>query len=188
MKVYAAEGLTEKGQAYDLLSLAVREQWGLGALPCIQREERGKPFFPDRPERQFNLSHSGSLALCALDGSAVGADIQTVRAFRTGLPSRVLAPQELAWLEEQPDLWRGFALLWALKESRGKYSGEGLLGTGRAIQTISIPLPEGGATLFQLDGLWFRTYEGESWMAAVCGETPPPEEILWRKLPPKENG
>ncbi len=40
--------------------------------------QRGKPYFPS-PRCQFNLSHSGTLALCALSDRPVGVDIQMVR-------------------------------------------------------------------------------------------------------------
>ena len=38
----------------------------------------------------------------------------------------------------------------------------------------------------RLDGLWFRTYGGEGWVAAVCGAAPPPVKICWRPRLEKE--
>lgn len=175
--VYGARGLTARSQARDLLALAAGERWGLSPLPEIARRDGGKPFFPGREDLHFNLSHSGGLALCALDSEAVGADIQVVKTWRPALPRRVCSDGELLWLERQSDPWPAFTLLWALKESRAKESGQGL---AAFIRDIRAPIPPGGPV--RLDGLWFQTWIGPGWAAAVCGHTKPPEEILWREL------
>lgn len=173
MILYRAGGLTSRAQARDLLALAIREAWGLSPLPEIARREGGKPFFPEREDLHFNLSHSGKLALCALDEAPVGVDIQVVKQWRPGLPERVCSPRELAWLEGQRELWPAFTLLWTLKEARAKESGQGLT---TSIRDIRIPLPGNGP--LRLDGLWFRAWTGGDWAAAVCGHSVPPEKIL----------
>ena len=165
MVIYGARGLKSRGQARSLLALAAEEHWGLSVLPEMARHERGKPFFPGRADLQFNLSHSGDLALCALDGAPVGVDIQIVKDWRPGLPRRVCSAAELAWLEEQPELWPAFTLLWTLKEARAN---------------IRVPRPAGGAALFE--GLWFKTWTGPGWAAAVCGHSRPPEKIFEKSL------
>ena len=177
MILYGADGLTRRDQAHRLLALAAAEHWGLSPLPAAERAEFGKPFFPDLPERQFNLSHSGPYALCALDRRPVGVDIQTVGPHRPRILQRVCSREERAWLDEQSDLWAAFAQLWALKESRAKYTGAGLTSP---IAEIRVPLPAPG--VLTLDGLHFRVYSGPGWRAAACGESPPPEEILWKDV------
>ena len=177
MVLYRAEGLTARAQARDLLSLAVQEVWGLSPLPDIARREGGKPFFPAYESLHFNLSHSGDLALCALDGAPVGVDIQIVKGWRPGLPKRVCSPAELDWLERQPSLWPAFTLLWALKEARAKESGRGLTSS---IRDIRVPLPGSGP--LEMDGLRFRTWTGPGWAAAVCGHSEPPEKIFEKTL------
>ena len=137
MILYGAEGLTARDQAHRLLALAAAEHWGLSPLPALDRAEHGKPFFPGLPERQFNLSHSGPLALCALDRRPVGVDIQTVGPHRPRILQRVCSREERAWLDEQSDLWAAFAQLWALKESRAKYTGAGLTSP---IAEIRVPI------------------------------------------------
>ena len=177
MVIYRAEGLTARSQARELLALAAAEHWGLSPLPQIARHEGGKPYFLNHEERHFNLSHSGDQALCALDGAPVGTDIQVVREWRPALPSRVCSRPELDWLEDQPELWPSFTLLWALKEARAKESGRGLTSS---IRDIRVPLPADGPV--QMDGLWFRTWAGRGWAAAVCGHSEPPDKIFEKAL------
>ena len=177
MVIYGAEGLESRAQAWDLLALAAAEYWGLSPLPETARAPGGKPYFPGKPELRFNLSHSGALALCALDSRPVGVDIQVVKQWRPTLPRRVCTREELAWLEGQPRFWPAFTRLWALKEARAKAGGRGLT---RPIREIRVPLPGAGAA--RLDGLWFGCYQGPGWAAAVCGHSEPPEKIFKKVL------
>jgi 4'-phosphopantetheinyl transferase len=176
MVLYGAQGLTQRSQAYQLLALAAEEHWGMAQLPPILREARGKPRFDGGAGREFNLSHSGPLALCALDHRPVGVDVQLIKAWRPALMRRVCSPRELAWVEAGPDCHSRFTQLWALKESRAKQDGAGLT---RPIANIRVPLPDGLGGPMEADGLWFQTYSGPSWRGAVCGQTPPPQEIFW---------
>lgn len=179
MVLYGTQCPQARGQAYHLLALAAQEVWGLSQLPPLTRRPGGKPYFPQHPELEFNLSHSGQLILCALDSAPVGVDIQQICTMRPGLPARVCSPQQLAWLEEG-ELWPRFAQIWALKEALVKYTGTGLT---RSIPGIQVPLLPKGETLSQQDGLWFRVYQGDGWMGAACGTVPPPESIRWVTLP-----
>ena len=178
MRIYGMQDLTQRQQAYQLLAAAAQAEWGLSPLPEIRREAGGKPFFPGLEGRFFNLSHSGTLALCALDSAPTGVDIQVVKSWRPALPGRVCSPEELDWLGP-PDAalyWVRFTQLWALKEARAKQSGTGLRGK---IAQIRVPLPQAREGLHQLDGLWFRCYGGDGWRGAACGLAPPPPEIQW---------
>lgn len=177
MWVYASNNIKNRDGAYALLTRAAEAVWALSPLPVLGRSADGKPYFPGFPNYHFNLSHSEPYALCALDDSPVGVDIQRVRDdLRPGLPRRVCSPEELVWLDCQGNRWRAFALLWALKEARVKYTGTGLKA---GIRETSVPLPETGKTLYPHEGLWFRVYGGEDWTAAVCGEQEPPGELIW---------
>ena len=179
MVLYGTDGLETRAQAYDLLAIAAKEHWGLSPLPQLVRAPLGKPVFASGQGLEFNLSHSGTLALCALDYDPVGVDIQLVKSWRPSLPRRVCSPEQLEWLEQQEDVWRGFTALWAMKESRVKQSGQGLRGS---IAAISVPLPRQDETLYVHRGLWFRLYFGPDWVGSACGTAPPPEQIHWRTL------
>ena len=176
-RLFAAQA-AEDGASISaaLLAGAVRAVWRLEALPETALGPLGKPFFPSHPALHFNLSHSGSLALCALDQKPVGVDIQVVKQWRPGLPARVCSPEELAWLEGGRELWPAFTTLWAMKESRVKCTGRGIR---ERLSGIRVPIPHVGVSLYTLDGMWFRIYEGEGWRGAACGFAPPPETIEW---------
>lgn len=177
--IYGARGEPkgERELAGRLLELAAAEHWGLSPLPALVRRPRGKPEFPGLEGREFNLSHSGGIVLCALDERPVGVDVQALREGRPALVRRVFSEREREWMEGRPDKKAAFTALWALKECRAKESGEGLY--LNRIAGLSVPLPEGEGP-WLLDGLWFRVYEGENWRGAACGAVPPPEEIIWR--------
>ena len=177
MRVYAQKNLADRAQAHVMLERAVAGTWGVSPMPCVVREEGGKPRFSDLPDCHFNLSHSRVYALCALDDAPVGVDIQIIRRdLRQALPARVCSDKELDWLNEQGDYWAAFARLWCLKEARVKFTGAGI---GAGLRTTAIPLPEEGAGLYRLEGLWFRLYEIPGYACAVCGKNPPPEDIIW---------
>ena len=62
-----------------LLAEALARERGLTGLPTIAAGANGKPFFPDRPDLQFNLSHSHGAAVCALHHLPIGVDVERLR-------------------------------------------------------------------------------------------------------------
>ena len=114
LTIYAAlcpEG-SEHDLAYRLLALAVEQVFDLKALPEIARETGGKPFFPDRPDICFNLSHSHGAAVCAVHDKPVGIDIEKLRP----------APKRLANGMEDEAFFR----LWTAREATIKRQGLGV--------------------------------------------------------------
>ena len=177
MKLYAANFIKDRSDAYALLARAAEDCWGFTSLPEIARTPEGKPFFSAFPNFHFNLSHSQPYALCALGDAPVGVDIQIVKStWRNSLPRRVCSPAELDWLEQQENRWAAFALLWSMKEAKVKFTGTGLR---TEIRSISVPLPKAGQNLYFQNGIWFRIFSGDGWQAAVCAQEPPPVEIIW---------
>lgn len=144
----------DEGDAYALLERAIRQTWGLERLPEIARLPGGKPFFPGHPDRHFNLSHSGSLALCALADRPVGADIEVIRPRREGLSAYVFKEKEYDRFLALGGDWDAFYTLWTEKESILKYTGEGL----KALRSSVLP-PECVIT----------NLSGAGWRGAVCG-------------------
>lgn len=138
-----------RGDAYALLARAAARVWGMNALPPIARAPGGKPFFPDCPDRQFSLSHSGGLALCALSDKPVGADIELVRPRDEKLPAYVFRGADYDRFLTLGGDWDAFYTLWTEMESIVKYTGEGLTALRRAA------LPP-GCTAFPLSGAGWR--------------------------------
>ena len=153
--------------AQDLLAWALAQSFGLSPLPALARTPLGKPYFPQRPDLQFSLSHSGPLVLCALSSRAVGVDIEQIRPRGQALPRYALTAEEYAQFQAQGGDWPAFYNLWTRKEAWCKYTGQGL-------RPLWGQTPPG-------DGLFFRTYAGPHWRASVCGEEEPPAEILWKE-------
>lgn len=182
MVLLGMRDLARREQAKKLLAWGAARYWGLDPLPELAAGERGKPWFPACPQYHFNLSHSGTLALCALADRPVGVDIQEIRkAWRPSLVTRTCTPQERAWLSSRGDRAEDFAQLWALKESAGKQTGYGL---PYPPSRQPVPVPDLGAPydpvqIYWLGELRFRVYLGENWRGAVCALEDPPETIQW---------
>ena len=178
MVVYALEHPEARHLAYQLLAYGANRYWGLTSLPEMERGARGKPFFSEHPQHQFNVSHSGDLALCVLDSAPVGGDIQMIRPCRAALLDRVCGPAERDWLRQRGDSPAAFTQLWCMKESRCKHSGTGLR---RPLSAISVPLPEHGEEALERDGLRFYLRDGGLWQMCLCGTSAWDGTIHWIK-------
>lgn len=169
MDAYLLEHPEARLLSRSLLAGAAAEGWHLSPLPEIAWQPRGKPFFPGRPDLHFNISHSGPLALCVLDSAPVGADIQLRRLpRRMAVLDRICTPEERSWLRRRQDSPEAFTLLWTLKESRCKWSGQGL---EQPISAIPVPLPQGDEGHLTLDGLHFFLHSGPGWQLCLCGSS-----------------
>ncbi len=164
MDLYLCDGITQREDAYTLLTYAVRHRWGFDSLPAIARNEQGKPHFPVHPHCHFNLSHSGTFALCAVDEHPVGADVEVIRPHHPKLAQRICCGEELAWLEAQSDKTTALCQLWTRKEALVKYHGTGLT---VPLREICIPLPP--AT--EQNGLQFHSNTTPEFCVCVCGHT-----------------
>lgn len=177
IEIFAVRGLSGRELSGALLTESVRRVWGTLCLPPISRGEYGKPYFPDCPQWQFSLSHSGPLALCALSDRPVGADIELIRPRGRALLERALTEEERTWCLGQEEPWRGFCALWTRRESLCKQTGRGLT---LPVREIEVPLPPAETR----GELHFRNYHGSDWVAAVCGWGELPAGLVW--LEPEE--
>jgi 4'-phosphopantetheinyl transferase len=93
-------------------------------------QELGKPELADYSHLQFNLSHSGSIALYAITlEHPIGVDIERLRACdELALAQRFFEPSEFqALLELKPEYRQNaFFEIWSKKEAFIKALGQGL--------------------------------------------------------------
>lgn len=102
---------------------------------CFGTHENGKPFL-EGARLEFNLSHSGALALIAVARTRqVGVDVEQLRPMTDleGVAARVCTPGELATLAglAEPHRERAFLAMWTCKEALAKATGEGIGGVVR---------------------------------------------------------
>lgn len=91
---------------------------------------RGKPFLEEHEDLQFNLSHSGHLAMVALGTFPIGVDLEKIRRLEScrDIARRHFSECEFAELDELPEdeQLAGFYRCWTRKEAYIKALGEGL--------------------------------------------------------------
>ena len=107
-------GLGGSAAAHSLLEFVFLSEHG-GSLPEIKKTPNGKPYFPDRPDVHFSLSHSKTHVLCALASGPVGVDIESPRCISEAAIRYFSSPEEHSLFDPLD--------LWVLKESYIKLIG-----------------------------------------------------------------
>ena len=156
MRIYVSKLHNKNGSqaVRKLLAYGYNEMYGQ-KMPEIAKTEKGKPYFPERPDVHFSLSHTDTHVMCAIGESPVGCDIQTIRQVSDKIKYRTCTEKELEVFE--------FFQLWTLKESWIKLNGTldreiidvEFIGTP---DNITPPKPAVCAKLYACDGC----------IAAVC--------------------
>jgi len=106
--------------AYGLLRYALEELYGFDQLPAIAVARSGKPYFTEKENICFNLSHTEGAVLCAVHDQPVGADIER---------SRPPAPAILHYyhISEERQFWE----MWVHREAVIKCRGQGFAALAR---------------------------------------------------------
>lgn len=88
----------------------------------------GKPLLENSPDLFFNISHSQSWIICALDDQPVGVDVEVIRPIDLQIASRFFSKKEAEIIMRLPEQNRleYFYKIWTLKESYIKAIGKGL--------------------------------------------------------------
>jgi 4'-phosphopantetheinyl transferase len=91
---------------------------------------KGKPYLRDHPDLQFNLSHSGGLAVYAVGVDELGIDVESIKPSTDWrkISVRFFSPREVEELEklDASQHLSGFFSCWTRKEAYIKATGEGL--------------------------------------------------------------
>ena len=110
----------------------------------------GKPLCNGVKPLEFNVSHSGSLAMIGVaHGQAIGVDVEQIKAglFEQGLGRDLMTIREREALDTHSETKRtgAFFDLWVRKEAVLKRTGEGFTGSASAIDTgFSSPFRSNG--------------------------------------------
>ncbi len=113
---YKACGKTYEEQhkaAYELL-YAAASILGL-TVGRVEKDENGKPFFPDQPNVFFSIAHADGMAAIAIGDAKCGIDVEGERKV-----SERIREKYLSGAKEEEALLR-----WTERESYGKYEGSG---------------------------------------------------------------
>ena len=81
----------------------------------VEKDENGKPFFPDAPSVFFSIAHADGMAAVAIGSSKCGIDVEGKRKV-----SERIRKKFLNGANEDEALLR-----WTERESYGKYEGSG---------------------------------------------------------------
>jgi len=111
---------------YLLLMESLQKEYGIVEPPVFEYLEGGKPVIKEHPEIHFNFSHSGNVALCAIDSRPVGADVETPRKITPSLIAYTMNDEEQALIASAPESLTAFLALWTQKEAVLKLTGEGI--------------------------------------------------------------
>ena len=91
--------------------------------------EYGKPQLLNHADVQFNLSHSGNMAMCIISSDDVGCDIEEIQDDKHKIAERFFNSEEVASInakktESEKDL--AFFRVWTLREAYYKMEGTGI--------------------------------------------------------------
>ena len=148
--------------AYDLLRAAVSRICGVDpASLTIGRTEYGKPYFEERRDIHFSISHAGEYILIAIGSEPLGVDIEQRRVISyEKIGRRIMTdPEYEAFLEREDreaEFYRKWVLMkWVLMESYVKWTGLGMFG-----EIKGLPMNGWGMFLY-IDGRYFAALRTE---------------------------
>lgn len=126
---------------------------------------RGKPIIVDEPDLMFNLSHCVEGVACAIECFNVGVDIQDYITCYDICYDSVLTNDEKEYLKSSDYLGK-FTHIWTIKESYGKYKGEGILYDLEMFNTI--PILKNNS---KHNDLTFTTMKTDTYVITACSNT-----------------
>ena len=108
-----------------LLNIALSKYYPQIKTPAMyQFGKNKKPCIAGFSDVHFNMSHAGSVAVCAVADTEVGVDIELSGRMSEGVINKYFTDSEKQFLKSNPDL--SFAYIWTRKEAAVKADGTGL--------------------------------------------------------------
>lgn len=166
-----------------LLREGFRRRCPGGAMPPLTADAGGKPrFLGEGPH--FSISHAGRLALCALSGRELGADVEELAPVEPALLDSMAAPERAYIARRSPSgEERAFYRIWTRRESLVKAAGQGL---GALPELESVVTP--ALRMRRRVGEWYL-YElplpVPGYVAAAALAAPQTVELVKVDLPPR---
>lgn len=163
---------TETANGRDLLLRAYQKYTGLQEeLPKISLLEHGKPYFPDKPDLEFNISHSGEYVAVMLGDTTLGVDIERCNRSSNALIKKLCSEREKEYILSQQDESSAFIRLWTLKESYIKATGSGMSFPLDKINFDMSRAKNGVGKISNQSGIYFTMdFDGYSLSACVLDE------------------
>ena len=142
MKILVCDNIKELGEDFVAWSMTVLPDWRREQMLAIKHlrgrvqcavawlmiggdkwryNNHGKPYFADRKDLFFSISHCKGAVAVAIDDKEVGVDIEEISRYRESLESYVLNEEERNYIDKKDK----FIEIWTQKEAVFK-----LLGTG----------------------------------------------------------
>lgn len=136
-KAYAEKSKAERGGALHECGRALLagciDELGFDEMPKEEKEDFGKPYFPEYPCLTFNISHSGFAAVCAfgVNVGEIGIDLEYIerKVFTSKferIALRLFSESEIEEIRGSADGAAEFYRIWTAHEALAKYTGRGI--------------------------------------------------------------
>ena len=157
--------------AAGLLLMRALDEAGISRDVVVSKNSHGKPYLRDHSTFHFSLSHSGSIAICAISDTPIGCDVQKISSTRPQVARRFFTPAEQLCLQGSAAPQAQFARIWTRKESYVKMRGLGISACPLTSFDVS------GTTT--LPGAVFYEYSLPDHCITVCSTVV--DEIRWKQ-------
>lgn len=129
----------------------------------------GKPVIDGCTSLFFNLSHSGSKAICIIGETENGCDIELIKEYHQPIVNRFYAQGEIEYLStcNEEERTKAFYRLWTLKESFMKVTG---LGMSLPLNEFTIKLADNISVSQNVDNraYYFREFNLKDYCCSCC--------------------
>jgi len=112
-----------------LLKRAFEDAGKENLLSQITVSEKGRPCLFEDAGIDFNISHSGNMAMCVISDNPIGCDIQLMKPTDGKIADRHFSVDEKEYIfssEDTSELCDRFYRIWVMKEAYTKLTGEGI--------------------------------------------------------------
>lgn len=135
----------------------------------------GKPYCEFLSNFHFNISHSGSWVVCAVDINPIGIDIEKISQIDLDISKNYFSKKEHEDLLRSNNPIEYFFTLWSLKESYIKFIGKGL---SHPLDSFSMVFSSNSKISIEVDdrmleNTYFKQYNVDSgYKMAACSSHP----------------